>query len=870
MLKKKKGSALLVTVITFMFVTTVLVAMISFISSNYKMRVIESKRVENLYTSESGLDIVSTVINKDLSSAISYGKEKVNELGDIKDLPPEKFKEFYKEHEDDRKYDAKIMYRMLLDDISYQDYAVSKEKITEEIAKTAKTNKERDRADIEKVKNIVFKQGVKEFLQIKGSDEWDGNELKKIEVNNNGNVLTKSIENLYYLAGKSGGEYNTEDIKPKIGFDIDLVDKEPTVFVGDKNKEIKTLEEQKKAEARTGIQYWKKNNDKSEKTFPTQELYYFLGDYKPADANGIQEMVWLTNGKNIPTSDEEGVKIKVTSEFETNQDAQRIGTNLRTVQSIYDLRIPNYKEIKFETLDNVQLEELFDIPKITVGKNMDVQSNFRIDGDIFVQGEDAMNNNDSATTNEQRKKERLYDKYLGGITLGTNSGRTIEFNGEIATRGTFNIKNNANVILDNNLYAKNLYIGDTNSDPKKNVIKNSTLKAEKSSIVLDNDFTFKGWGTKVSIKDFYGINDKNNPEYDKTNIIGDKLKQRTSSSIIVNDFDQSSSINITNSAYLMGVGHVNTVSGYQTGESVAVKGNYEAYAVAKNDGDKIIYDNPLYVLDENDVFKKSSHFYEYWKDKITDKETGKITLPQNNPAENSSQHPKSGTYSIGAIVNSNAQKVLNQNYTNDMLRFINSKREEYADKVYKLKSDNSVSSINLYNSLGDGADEVKNLDILNNLYKNKGNIDKVYDIDDQKGNDKFYKAICSCDSGKTIVITNNDNKEYDGNSKYEVFKVDDKTNIINAIVVTNSDVIIYGNVQLNGSIITSGNLIIKGSNKVNLKYDKFVVDQVQKENANLFNAMFKNSEEDEEKNKNPEIEANSNEFVKVGLWKIVK
>jgi hypothetical protein len=856
MLKKKKGSALLVTVISFMFIMTVLVAMISFISSNYKMRVIESKRVENLYTSESGLDIVSTVINKDLSSAISYGKEKVvNKLGEIKDLPPEEFREFYNDHKDDSNYDSTIMYRVLLDDIGYQDYRLGKNLISEA---QAKENQQQDRADIEKVKNIIFKQGVKEFLEIKGTDEWDGNKSKKIEVNNNENILTKSIENLNYLASKSiNGEYNTETVN------LDI-DKQPILFVGDKDKDIKTLEEQKKDTARTGIQYWKKVNKEDGKLLPTRGLHYFFGDYDSADANGTQEMRWIVNEKKIPTSDEEGVKIKVTSEFETKEESKRIGTNLRTIQSIYDLRIPNYKEIKFETLDNVQLEALFDIPKITVGKNMDVQSNFRIDGDIFVQGEDATNNNDSATTNEQRKKERLYDKYSGGITLGTNSGRTIEFNGVIATRGTFNIKNNANVILDNDLYAKNLYIGDTNSDTEKNVIKNSTLKAENSSIVLDNDFTFKGWGTKVSIKDFYGINDKDT-EYGESNATSGKPKQRTSSSIIVNDFDQDSSINITNSAYLMGVGHVNTVSGYQTGESVAVRGNYEAYAVAKNDGDKIIYDNPLYVLDENDVFKKSSHFYEYWKDKITDKETGKITLPQNNPAEDSFQHPKSGTYSIGAIVSANTPKVLNQNYTNDMLGFINSKREEYAEKVYKLKSDNQIDSMVLYNSLGNGADEVKNLDILNNLYKNKDNIAKVYDIDDQKGKDKFYKAICSYNSGKTIVITNNE-AGYGDSSKYDLFK----TNIINAVVVTNSDVIIDGDVQFNGSIITSGNLIIKGNNKVNLNYDKFVVDQVQKENANLFNVMFRNTQEDEEKDKNPEIEANSNEFVKVGLWKIVK
>lgn len=325
MLKKKKGSALLATVISFMVVTTVLVAMLSVISSNYKMRVIESERVENLYTSESGLDIISTIINKDLSSAIKYGKEKVNELGDVKDLPPEEFKEFYNEHEDDSKYDAIIMYRMLLDDISYQDYKLSKEEIIEQ---TANHNKAKDRADIEKVKNIIFKQGVKEFLEIEGSDEWDGNGLKKIEENENENVLIKSIENLYYLAGKStDGEYNTASIN------LDI-DKQPIVFVGDKDKEIKTLEEQKKDEARTGIQYWKKVNKEEAKLLPKRELYYFLGDYEPADADGLQEMIWSHVEKNISTCDEEGVKIKVTSEFETKEATKRIGTNVRTIESI--------------------------------------------------------------------------------------------------------------------------------------------------------------------------------------------------------------------------------------------------------------------------------------------------------------------------------------------------------------------------------------------------------------------------------------------------------------------------------------------------------------------------------------------------------
>ena len=107
-------------------------------------------------------------------------------------------------------------------------------------------------------------------------------------------------------------------------------------------------------------------------------------------------------------------------------------------------------------------------------------------------------------------------------------------------------------------------------------------------------------------------------------------KAESSSSIIVNG-NNNSSININNSAYLMGTAHIATAGDYQTAESGAVKGNYIAYSVPLTDEQKIkygitgteqfIYDTPLQLLDPNpaiypgaktDQDAKEQHFIDYW------------------------------------------------------------------------------------------------------------------------------------------------------------------------------------------------------------------------------------------------------------------
>jgi len=90
----KKGSTLITTVIILMFITTVSLATLSMVSTNYYGRVGESKRIQNLYGSESGLDTTYNIINKTVTAANYYGNKRVEKLkNDAKALYEEPDKE---------------------------------------------------------------------------------------------------------------------------------------------------------------------------------------------------------------------------------------------------------------------------------------------------------------------------------------------------------------------------------------------------------------------------------------------------------------------------------------------------------------------------------------------------------------------------------------------------------------------------------------------------------------------------------------------------------------------------------------------------------------------------------------------------------
>ena len=94
-------------------------------------------------------------------------------------------------------------------------------------------------------------------------------------------------------------------------------------------------------------------------------------------------------------------------------------------------------------------------------------------------------------------------------------------------------------------------------------------------VTVNNDLAINSTNSVINLKNnFYGINDK-------TTEVTSANKALNSSSIIINEVSNPSNLTIDKDAYIMGVAYLNATNKdgnkYQTGESVAVKGNYLAY-----------------------------------------------------------------------------------------------------------------------------------------------------------------------------------------------------------------------------------------------------------------------------------------------------
>ncbi len=141
------------------------------------------------------------------------------------------------------------------------------------------------------------------------------------------------------------------------------------------------------------------------------------------------------------------------------------------------------------------------------------------------------------------------------------------------------------------------------------------------------------------MNNFYGINDKTDDSL--TNI----SKAMKSSSIIVNDSSDTSTLAVNNDTCIMGVAYINTLGDkYQTGESVAVKGNYAAYSdILPGYEDKVTlkYYNPLQLIETIEGDTKDSYFKKYYDANKNSLRNGGVYLN------------KDKIYSTGAYVTKN-------------------------------------------------------------------------------------------------------------------------------------------------------------------------------------------------------------------------
>lgn len=554
--------------------------------------------------------------------------------------------------------------------------------------------------------------------------------------------------------------------------------------------------------------------------------------------------------------------INIISNFKTDRDNASetlVGKNPREIQVTFSVTVPNYDEVSFK--NSITYPSVRDIPGLTVGGNMTVEdSNLNVTGDIFVEG----------TTPVVTPIDRTYKKYDSGIKINsTNTGKnTINFNDNVYTRETFNIKNNVNVNIKGDLYAKNVYAGNSDSNGvssgnSKFKVNNTENTDDNQKVVVYNDLAIKAENTEISIDNFYGISDING----KT----DEGVERKSSSIIVNNQkseNTNSKITIENKAYIAGVAHINTErDGYQTGESVAVKGNYNAYSVPQLENDQFEYHNPLQLLKPNESLpqgeldQKANHFFDYWKKEIITETNDKKAIAEGsmdcggviflNP---NSENIKS----VGALVykDKDVSKIAKPSFTIEDFNkdsIVKKLRQNYAKNIYKLINDDNKLSDDYLEKLYTGNDAEVQAETVQNNILNKFNRDY-----DEKG------TVFSKD--KPIVITD-DKSKYD----QDKYKTIDGSSNLNRVIVTSKDVIIDGDVNFRGNIITSGNLEIKGNGTVNLYYDPTLTKDIQNENLSIFKQVFGDEYGgDDFENSGATSTSNGASFLKTKQWKIIK
>lgn len=831
MIKKKEGASLIVVIIIFMFVASVSIGMLSMIGANYKARVSESNRIENLYSSESGLDVAYNIMIKTFDAGTTYGYYEVEAL--------KKGIQNNDKNPNIKKYaDLKSDISNLNSKIEAAQAAIKSARDSDDKAeiKTQNNNIQKynglideDNQMIEILLNEEFKRAFKYFINDSQSP---------IDHTITPNQLKNSITNKTYVNNVTGIN----------GFDTVNVNIQNTTEQLDEHGAKETFPKLSAEEVNLV------NATTTSKTVKHEE-----GNNKPV---------------TIDITKNDKYEISLQSIFQSTKqktNTESVGNNLRTVQAKYNIFVPEYSDIFFgKGTDNISQYVVVENKALMVGKEMIINgtNNLNVTGNVFVEGK-------SDTSKSIDSSNRTYEKYNGGIKINYENGSiksdsdsdNVVFNNDVITRGTFNLQDSMKVKIAGNLYANNFYAGGEKLTELDRISSGSRLNA--NTFILDNDLTVKGNDTHIGMSEFYGINDKNtnksdggtNRYYNTTHVADNVGKERTSSSIIVNSPDANSTIDISNEAYIMGVAHINTDNGYQTGESVAVKGNYSAYSVPLDSQEKFIFDNPLQVLDESNVFNKAKHFSDYWN-KTSNGDIGKNLDRSGQKANNGGISLPTSIYSTGAIVYKDGDQTIVKpsQYTLDVETKVNNMRIDYATQVYRIGAQSDIAD---YDNLGKHADSVEDLiDLTPDILQNSS-----YSASTELGVNKKEVAVFSMNSieidGNKITV---DGHQYTIGST------------INAVIVTKGDVNIKGTVNFNGNIITCGNLNV-GSGNITIKYDEEIINRIKLKNSTLFKNVFKNmaTKEAPASTSNKEVSLNDiksqydiGKFLQNKLWRIVE
>ncbi|MBU5317380.1 pilus assembly PilX N-terminal domain-containing protein [Clostridium bornimense] len=576
------------------------------------------------------------------------------------------------------------------------------------------------------------------------------------------------------------------------------------------------------------------------------------GDFK-VEANIVGNISDLGSGKTY--YDKFNITLKST--FICNNKKGEGNDIERSIQAKYIVKVPDYLKIEYETVGKTKVYEYNQV--IAVDGDMDINGVTEITGDIYSKG-----NIPYSSCKDT--------KYNGGITIGNSSDVKVT-NGKIITPRTVQVNKDGKITAED-IYAGNVNIGKLKSDDNNSTGGNVYAK----SLWVRNDLAINSVGASVKLDNFYGINDYYAVSKDKgvKETAVTRGREDLSSSILINE--NKANIDINNEAYIWGTAYVNN---YQTGESVAIKGNYKAYSYklpsASQKDVKFKYDDSMqliYKINNNNITVKEKAQYIKEYDELSSKENSNMSKLEKL---GTISMPKNSTYSVASYIDEG--KLIEGSDIDKLSEkqsIVTTKQEKYAEEVLGMGSykwekneDKIVAFANgeIKKSVANGVvkfEKIENEDNQNSTVKIKGASKK----------DEVGHVVVNNNANKTVVILGDGVKNiYTDGDKYIVIR--DSGESINGVIITKGNVEVTGKVKFNGVILAKGDFKTI-DDKNDKEFTKAVYDvdkmlskaKVSKEIYTIPGKVDENAIKNE--NMQPNKPYKIKEAIEKKLWKIIK
>lgn len=494
-----------------------------------------------------------------------------------------------------------------------------------------------------------------------------------------------------------------------------------------------------------------------------------------------------------PALEKEGLDykiVKLTSTYKDDKGKERVVSVAYNLVTPEDYRILDKADGNTSKLINYTLAADGNLTIATDSSHVK-EGKVEVDGNLWIQGlrsEDMVNN-------------PTVDKYKGGIEINNTD---IEFKGQVNTAANITVdksKVNFKTItledkeVDNKVYAENIFLG---SLADGDVDSGIDVDSSKAELYLANDLVIGASDAKINIKNLYGFNDLNIAlPTDNGQVV------RGSSSIIINSMkwpNNKGNLTVSDSAYLMGSAYIKTHrEPYQTGESVALKGNYKAYAKDSNGNYKdsqYEYLDPLVLITKDaqgqplNVVDKAEHFVDYSNSSNASIRAKGISLPQK-------------TYTAGAYISEGKAHGNSVNLNTEELDKVENMKKRFVQAVYYMgNEDFDVNKFQQGKAVYTVENQI-NWDGVSSLIANRGNIIQLENMVILLNDDENRDIEISDDK----LILRHENKEATYNKEFNR----DESKDITYIVVTKGDVNYNGTKDYKGTIISLKDINIKNS-----------------------------------------------------------